>query len=95
MRNERVTAIRDINPAAPVHILVLPNEHIASVSEASTEDEGLLGSLLLAGAELARNERIAESGYRLVINSGDNAGQSVAHIHLHVLGGRQLHWPPG
>jgi histidine triad (HIT) family protein len=95
MRNERVTAIRDINPAAPVHILVLPNEHIASVSEASTEDEGLLGSLLLAGAELARNERIAESGYRLVINSGDNAGQSVGHIHLHVLGGRQLHWPPG
>jgi histidine triad (HIT) family protein len=94
-QDERITAIRDINPAAPIHILLLPNRHIDSTAAAAAEDEGLLGALLLAGADLARQEGIEQDGYRLVINTGSNAGQSVQHLHVHLLGGRQMHWPPG
>lgn len=89
-----VTAIRDINPAAPTHILVLPNRHLASVAEAQPADGELLGELLLTAAALARQEGLG-GGYRLVANTGADAGQSVAHLHVHLLGGRALRWPPG
>jgi histidine triad (HIT) family protein len=93
-RTERLTAIRDINPAAPTHILVLPNRHIASVAEAEPSDGDLLGELMLAAVALAQQEGLGR-GYRLVINTGPDGGQSVNHLHVHLLGGRALHWPPG
>jgi histidine triad (HIT) family protein len=93
-KDEHVTAIRDINPAAPTHLLVLPNEHLASAAEARAEHQALLGELLLTGAELARQNGL-DGGYRLVINTGADGGQSVHHLHLHLLGGRSMHWPPG
>lgn len=88
-------AFRDINPQAPVHVLVIPRAHVASLDEAADADEALMGRLLLAAARVARQEGLAEGGYRTVINTGAGAGQSVFHIHLHVLGGRPLSWPPG
>jgi histidine triad (HIT) family protein len=88
-------AFRDLNPQAPVHVLVVPRRHIASVNDASEEDRDILGGLLLAGRAVAHAEQVADSGYRLVLNTGANAGQTVSHIHLHVLGGRAMHWPPG
>jgi histidine triad (HIT) family protein len=94
-RDDQVTAIRDIHPQAPTHILLLPNRHIAGVSDAQAADEALLGALLRAGVRLAEQEGLAESGYRLVINTGANAGQSVFHLHVHLLGGRAMRWPPG
>jgi len=93
-RTGTVTAIRDINPAAPTHILVLPNRHLASVAEAQPGDCALLGELLLTAAALARQEGLG-SGYRLVVNTGADGGQSVNHLHVHLLGGRGLRWPPG
>ena len=92
-KDDLVTAIRDIHPQAPTHILVLPNRHLAGVAEAQPGDVELLGRLLLAATEVARQENLG--GYRLVINNGSEAGQSVFHLHLHVLGGRRLRWPPG
>ncbi len=86
-------AFRDINPQAPVHVLVIPREHVASLDDA--RDAALVGRLALVAADIARREGIAESGYRTVINTNADAGQSVAHIHLHLLGGRRLGWPPG
>ncbi len=86
-------AFRDMNPQAPVHTLVIPREHIATLDD--TTDEALLGKMMLLGAEIARRAGIVESGYRCVINTNAAAGQTVFHIHLHVLGGRQLGWPPG
>lgn len=94
-RDDEVTAFRDINPQAPVHILIVPNRHIESVSAAGEDDEALLGKLLLVAAQLANAEGIAESGYRLVLNTGPQAGQSVPHVHAHLLGGRPMAWPPG
>jgi histidine triad (HIT) family protein len=88
-------AFRDINPKAPVHILVIPKKHIRSLVEAEKEDAPLLGHLIHIGNEVARKENISNKGYRLVINSGLESGQSVWHIHLHVLGGRKMTWPPG
>lgn len=93
-QDEQVTAFRDINPQAPTHILIIPNKHIASVDEAATEDQALLGKLLLTAADIARKEGVS-TGYRLVINTGSPAGQSVFHIHVHLLGGRNMKWPPG
>ncbi len=93
-QDEQVTAFRDINPQAPTHILIIPNKHIASVDEAAAEDQALLGKLLLTAADIARKERVS-TGYRLVINTGPPAGQSVFHIHVHLLGGRNMKWPPG
>ena len=81
-------AFRDINPQAPTHVLVIPREHVPSISE--TTDPALVGRLALLAAEIARQEGIAESGYRTVINTGGHGGQSVAHLHVHVIGGRQL-----
>lgn len=86
-------AFADINPQAPVHVLVIPREHVASLDEAS--DGALLGRVLLLAADVARREGIAEGGYRTVINTHVAAGQTVPHLHAHVLGGRSLRWPPG
>ena len=88
-------AFHDIHPQAPVHIQLIPKRHIARVSELTQESVGLLGKLVLAANDLARQLNIAEPGYRLVINCNPAAGQSVYHLHLHLLGGRPLGWPPG
>ena len=86
-------AFRDINPQAPVHVLVIPREHVTSLD--ALRDGTLLGKVGLLAAEIARSEGIAASGYRTVINNGAHAGQSVDHLHMHLLGGRVLKWPPG
>ena len=93
--DERAVAFRDINPQAPTHALVIPRAHISSLAEAGEGDESLLGHLLRVAALVARQEGHAEGGYRTVINTGRDAGQTVFHIHVHVLGGRTLTWPPG
>lgn len=93
--DEHVYAFRDIAPAAPAHILVIPRKHIARIDEANDEDEALLGKLLIAARNIARQEGLVEDGFRLVINTGDEGGQTVYHIHLHILAGRQMQWPPG
>ena|SRR5579872_320914 len=90
---DEYVAFRDINPQAPLHVLVIPRQHVSSLNEA--EDPALLGGLLLAAAEIAKREGVAESGYRTVINTNRGAGQTVFHVHLHLLGGRPLGWPPG
>jgi len=88
-------AFRDIQPQAPVHVLVIPKRHVDGVGSMDAEDGGLAGELLLAAAEVARVEGIGDTGYRVVTNVGERAGQSVFHLHLHVLGGRRMRWPPG
>ncbi|MFL6333680.1 MAG: histidine triad nucleotide-binding protein [Pyrinomonadaceae bacterium] len=93
--DERAVAFRDINPQAPTHALVIPRAHVASLNEAGETDEALLGHLLLVAARVARDEGHADGGYRTVINTGAGAGQTVFHIHVHLLGGRSLTWPPG
>jgi histidine triad (HIT) family protein len=93
--DERVLAFRDVDPKAPIHILLVPKKDIARVSEAQAGDEALLGHLLTVAAEIARKEGIDGTGYRLVINKGAHAGESVPHLHLHLLGGRPMNWPPG
>jgi histidine triad (HIT) family protein len=87
--------IRDINPQAPMHVLVIPRDHIESLDDASQKDEGLLGHLLRVSARVANDLGHGDSGYRTVINTGAGAGQSVFHLHVHVLGGRPMNWPPG
>jgi len=93
--SERVLAFRDINPKAPTHILVIPKKLIPMVSAAEQSDQDLLGELLLVAAKIARQEGIDKDGYRLVINNGDHGGQEIPHLHLHLLGGRSMKWPPG
>ena len=93
--DEQAVVIRDINPQAPTHLLVIPVEHLDSLDEAARRDEPLLGHLLRVAARVANDEGLAESGYRTVINTGAGAGQSVFHLHVHVLGGRAMNWPPG
>lgn len=93
--DDHVLAFRDINPAAPTHVLVIPKKPIATLNDATAEDRALLGSVMLAATEVARAEGIAEDGYRVVMNVGAGGGQTVFHIHLHVLGGRPFSWPPG
>lgn len=93
--DDSCVAFRDIHPAAPKHVLVVPRKHIATMSDLGEEDEELAGHLLRVGAQVAKSEGIAESGYRLVFNTNEHAGQTVFHIHLHVLGGRPMEWPPG
>ena len=93
--DDAVLAFRDIQPQAPVHVLVIPKKPIVSIAHADASDERLLGQLLLAAAEVARREGLAPDGYRLVTNIGKRGGQSVDHLHVHVLGGRQMRWPPG
>jgi histidine triad (HIT) family protein len=93
--DDRIIAFRDINPQAPTHLLVIPRRHIASLNELSPEDDGLVGEMVRRAAALARAEGHADRGYRTVFNTNAAAGQTVFHIHLHVLGGRTLTWPPG
>ena len=88
-------AFRDINPQASTHVLIIPRKHIATINEIEEEDEALVGSLYSAAREIAAAEGIAEDGYRAVMNCNEGAGQTVFHIHLHLLGGRPLSWPPG
>jgi histidine triad (HIT) family protein len=94
-QDDEVTAFRDINPGAPTHILIIPNRVIPTLNDATAADQMLLGKLLLTTQKLAREVGIDQSGYRVVINTNADAGQSVFHIHLHLLGGRKLAWPPG
>ncbi|MCX7682009.1 MAG: histidine triad nucleotide-binding protein [Anaerolineae bacterium] len=93
-RDEEITAFHDINPQAPVHILIIPNRHITSVACIEPGDANTLGRLFLVARQLAEQENITD-GYRIVVNSGRMAGQSVYHLHMHLLGGRRLSWPPG
>jgi len=92
--DEQCIAFTDINPQAPIHVLVVPRKHIVSLAEATEEDSALLSHLLSTVAEIARDKKLA-AGYRVVINTGENGGQTVDHLHLHLLGGRAMHWPPG
>jgi histidine triad (HIT) family protein len=92
-RSDRLVAFQDINPQAPTHLLVIPTRHVASLNE--TTDAALLGELLLFSRDLAREVGIAERGYRVVFNTNDHGGQTVHHLHAHVLGGRAMRWPPG
>ena len=94
-KNDSVVAFRDINPQAPTHILVIPRKHIATINDIGQDDSSLVGELYLVAAELARKEGFADEGYRVVMNCNEGAGQTVFHIHLHLLGGRRFSWPPG
>lgn len=93
--SDSAVGFRDINPQAPTHILIIPREHVPMIADANEEHQELLGDLILTAKKIAEQEGIAENGYRLVFNNGDHGRQDVYHIHLHLLGGRQLTWPPG
>ena len=93
--DDDVVAFRDSNPQAPTHVLVVPRRHVATVNDLAETDAGLAGRLVLAARRIAADEGIAEDGYRLVLNCNREAGQSVFHLHLHLLGGRPMRWPPG
>ena len=93
--NDSVIAFRDINPQAPTHVLIIPRNHVATINDLSESDAGDVGRMFLAAKEVARTEGLDERGYRVVMNCMEGAGQSVFHIHLHLLGGRPLRWPPG
>jgi len=94
-QNERVVAFRDISPKAPVHILIIPRKHVISVLDVEASDHALIGEIFQVAGRLAREQGIADSGFRVVVNSGPDAGQSVFHLHYHLIGGRQMAWPPG
>jgi histidine triad (HIT) family protein len=93
--SDTAIAFRDINAKAPTHVLVIPRKHIATMNDIEVDDETVIGSLYTAAREIAAQDGIAEDGYRTVMNCNESAGQTVFHIHLHVLGGRQMDWPPG
>jgi histidine triad (HIT) family protein len=93
--NDELLAFRDIQPQAPVHILVIPKRRIATVNDIEPSEADLVGRMVLAARDIAASEGLAEDGYRLVMNCNENGGQSVYHIHLHLLGGRRMSWPPG
>ncbi len=93
--DESLIAIEDVNPQAPIHLLVIPREHLPSLKEATDGHVPLLGKLLAVAARLAKERKLEATGYRLVINTGPLAGQSVFHLHVHVMGGRAFDWPPG
>jgi histidine triad (HIT) family protein len=93
--NDRIIAFKDLNPGAPVHILIIPKAHISGVMALEDADKSLVGEIFLVARHLAEQFGIAEDGFRVVVNSGENAGQSVPHLHFHLLGGRKLGWPPG
>jgi histidine triad (HIT) family protein len=95
LEDENAVAFRDINPAAPTHVLVIPKTHIVSLNDASEADQALLGRLMLTARAVAEKLDLLNSGYRIVVNNGKDAGQSVFHLHVHVLAGRALAWPPG
>ena len=93
--DDEVLAFNDISPMAPIHQLIIPKRHISTTNDFTMEDKALIGQLTLVGQQLAKEQGIAEEGYRLVLNCNRGAGQSVFHVHLHLLGGRQMTWPPG
>jgi histidine triad (HIT) family protein len=93
--DERLIAFRDINPQAPMHVLIVPKQHIASLNELAPADDAIVGEMVRRASALARENGHADRGYRTVFNCNADAGQTVFHIHLHVLGGRSMHWPPG
>jgi len=94
-QDEQVSAFRDIHPAGPTHILIIPNRHIASINALEPADEALMGRLFTLARELARQEGIDQTGYRLIINTGPHAGQAVFHIHMHLVGGQRMRYPMG
>ena len=94
-QDEALLAFKDIMPKAPVHILIIPRKHIVSVLDIETNDSGVIGRIFQVASQLAREHGIADSGFRVVVNSGADAGQSVFHLHYHLLGGRRMTWPPG
>jgi len=94
-QDEQCVVISDVNPQAPSHLLVIPREHLESLDDATQRDEALLGHLLRVGARMANSQGHADTGFRTVINTGAGAGQSVFHLHVHVLAGRAMNWPPG
>jgi histidine triad (HIT) family protein len=93
--SDSAIAFRDVSPQAPTHVLVIPRKHIATINDLGEDDQEIVGSLYLAAKDIARAEGLSDEGYRAVMNCNEGAGQSVFHIHLHVLGGRALSWPPG
>ncbi len=93
--DDNVFAFRDINPQAPLHVLIIPKKHIAMINDLETEDAETMGHLFVAAKKIAQQEGYAEEGYRTVMNCGEAAGQTVFHVHLHLLAGRNLTWPPG
>lgn len=93
--NDKLLAFRDIDPQAPVHILIIPKEHITTTNDLNNNNKELIGELVLTAKSLATKYNIAEDGYRMVLNCNKSGGQAVYHIHLHLLGGRQMKWPPG
>ena len=93
--DDTVVAFRDLSPQAPTHVLVIPRKHIATLNDLQPEDEAILGRMYGAAREIAVREGVAEPGYRTVVNCNEGGGQAVFHIHLHLLGGRMMHWPPG
>jgi len=94
-RDEQATAFYDIHPVAPTHILIIPNKHIASANDLTVEDEPLMGHLITVARQLARQEGVNQSGYRLILNTGPNSGQAVFHLHLHLIGGQRMRFPMG
>ena len=94
-QDDRVVALRDINPQAPMHVLIVPRRHIASLNDLKADDDGIVGEMVRRAAAIAAEQGHADRGYRTVFNTNAEAGQTVFHIHLHVLGGRRLGWPPG
>ena len=93
--DDQALAFDDINPQAPVHTLIIPKKHVVAVQDCTPQDHGLLAHLLLTCTKVAKQKRLTESGYRIVANTGRDSGQTVFHLHLHVLGGRRMAWPPG
>ena len=93
--DDRVLAFNDINPQAPTHVLVVPKRHIATLNDLGQSDDQIVGELTRRAAAIAKERGVAETGFRTVFNTNHNAGQTVFHIHLHLLGGRSMHWPPG
>lgn len=94
-QDEHLIALQDANPQAPTHVLLIPREHMESLNDAAQSDEALLGHLMRVTAKVANQLGLADDGYRVVLNTGPNAGQSVDHLHVHLLGGRLMRWPPG
>lgn len=93
--NDKLLAFEDINPQAPIHVLIIPKEHFASLKEIPEEKKDILAELLVAARQIAKEKGLSEQGYRIVLNTGKESGQAVFHIHFHLLGGRQMTWPPG
>jgi histidine triad (HIT) family protein len=94
-QDDRLVVLQDVNPQAPLHALVIPRKHVDSLNDLSAEDDGLIGEMIRRAAAVARERGVSERGYRTVFNCNSEAGQTVFHIHLHVLGGRPMAWPPG